>query len=783
MPSGGMRLGGRLAAFACLRFPRTADILREKNCPLRDIAMVQPAVFISCVSPEFRTIRGQVADVLTRLGYTPIKQEIFGTEPGDLREMLRDQIDQCHGLIQIVGHAYGAEPPNVDADFGRVSYTQFEFLYARQRGKKTWLIFAGEACQRDTPLEVLDLPSSDNPGDPATFQGERRRLQDAYRQARQSDGHLYHPVGNIHELLLRVEQIKNELRELREKEKEWKNEVTDTLTTLTEQQRITNEKLTEQQRITKEKIRVHLLEAAAKTHRRALDEADREKGWQRREELRHAADEQQKVRLLRIDDLAASFAEIEGTAKSNTVFDEMTRILAEEGLDQTLAYFAPQQEPILDKVRSRNVLMHEMNRNELQPLLMSAQLYAVRGAFAEAGLLFDEILAFEPDWPDAVFSHVCFLIDRGASARTVHAARADYDLAKTKAQYLLKLDASNITWRFLLSESLKELGEIALAEGDTSRAKTFLTQSYHIIQHLAEVEPGNTEWRSRLFALLQTLGVVWMEQGYLTDAKTLFVESFHIIDNLVQSDPENAQWQHQLGWACINAGRLAVAQGNSPRAKMALGEARRIFQGQAESDPTNEAWQYDLSITLERLGDRALAEENLPEAAGHFDECARIRRRLAETSPASSEWQRSLSVSLQKLGALAEAQGNLPEARTAYAESLRIFEHMVSSDPGNTGWRRDLSVVLHCLGDLAMAEGNLSNAGILFERCLQIRQCLVESNPQNAQWQRDLWHSHLNIAKLLEKLGDARAEDHRRVAAKINEAMLHSGLMIPPRTA
>ena len=101
--------------------------------------MNQPSVFISCVSPEFRQTRSRVAAILTRLGYTPVFQEIFGTEPGDLRQVLRDKIDACEGLIQIVGEGYGAEPPTVDAEYGRVSYTQFEFLYARSRKKKTWL--------------------------------------------------------------------------------------------------------------------------------------------------------------------------------------------------------------------------------------------------------------------------------------------------------------------------------------------------------------------------------------------------------------------------------------------------------------------------------------------------------------------------------------------------------------------------------------------------------------------------------------------------------------------
>src|SRR5215469_16669071 len=150
--------------------------------------MNQPAVFISCVSPEFRQTRSRVAAILTRLGYTPAIQEIFGTEPGDLRQVLRDKIDACEGLIQIVGR----EPPTVDADYGRVSYTQFEFLYARSQKKKTWLLFAGEACARDTPLELLDLPNDPAHPDPASYQAERRSLQLGYYTQRKKDGHLYY---------------------------------------------------------------------------------------------------------------------------------------------------------------------------------------------------------------------------------------------------------------------------------------------------------------------------------------------------------------------------------------------------------------------------------------------------------------------------------------------------------------------------------------------------------------------------------------------------------------
>lgn len=90
---------------------------------------MKPRIFISAVSEEFTTLRDQhVYPLLDKLGYQPVVMKNFPTGNGDLRQFLRELIDPCEGLIQITGAAYGREPPNVDADYGRVSYTQFELL-------------------------------------------------------------------------------------------------------------------------------------------------------------------------------------------------------------------------------------------------------------------------------------------------------------------------------------------------------------------------------------------------------------------------------------------------------------------------------------------------------------------------------------------------------------------------------------------------------------------------------------------------------------------------------
>jgi tetratricopeptide (TPR) repeat protein len=163
-------------------------------------------VFISAVSRELRNARQLVANTLTFLGYQPVWQEIFGTESGDLRALLRQQIGQCKGVIQLVGQCYGAEPPTADEQFGRVSYTQYEALYARQRGKKVWYLFIDES-----------FPIDAHEPEPA----ELRELQTAYRRRLQSDTHVFHPLTSSEALEASVLKLRDDLTRLRRGVKQW----------------------------------------------------------------------------------------------------------------------------------------------------------------------------------------------------------------------------------------------------------------------------------------------------------------------------------------------------------------------------------------------------------------------------------------------------------------------------------------------------------------------------------------------------------------------------------
>lgn len=95
------------------------------------------------------------------------------------------------------------------------------------------------------------------------------------------------------------------------------------------------------------KIRAHLLQTAEDTQRRELTEAEAATDWKQRQQLREAADNAHSVRLSRIEELAVFFAEIEGRGATTSVFQEMTRILAEQGVDEASTCHAPKARRIV----------------------------------------------------------------------------------------------------------------------------------------------------------------------------------------------------------------------------------------------------------------------------------------------------------------------------------------------------------------------------------------------------------------------------------------------------
>jgi hypothetical protein len=171
----------------------------------------RPVIFISATS-DLRSARDLVGKVLYSMGYEPVWQDIEPTDGGELLEVLRRRIAPCVMMVQLVGQRYGAEPPQPTAEFGRISYTQFETLEAERVGRKVIYHFLDESF----------------PTDPAAAERpELASLQTAYRQRLKDANRLRHGgIASATDLELSIRRLSDDLAALRRKaERRHRNQV------------------------------------------------------------------------------------------------------------------------------------------------------------------------------------------------------------------------------------------------------------------------------------------------------------------------------------------------------------------------------------------------------------------------------------------------------------------------------------------------------------------------------------------------------------------------------
>jgi tetratricopeptide (TPR) repeat protein len=135
------------------------------------------------------------------MGYEPVWQDIEPSEGGELLQILRERVGRCNMMLQLVTERYGAEAPWPTPEFGRVSYTQFEALYAEKLGQKVIYCFLNPG-----------FPADPVPAEPE----ELRALQVAYRERLKETNRLRQTnIATAQDLELSVRRIKDELDQLR----------------------------------------------------------------------------------------------------------------------------------------------------------------------------------------------------------------------------------------------------------------------------------------------------------------------------------------------------------------------------------------------------------------------------------------------------------------------------------------------------------------------------------------------------------------------------------------
>ncbi len=722
---------------------------------------MKPRIFISSVSSELGTTRQLVANVLSRLGYDPVWQDIFGTESGDLRQVLRDKIDDCEGLIQLVGHGYGAEPPTASAEFEhdgftRISYTQFEFLYARARGKKTWLIFADDGCTRDRAVDELDRSHDPNDPDPAGYQAERRALQDAWRERWKRDGHLFHGANSDTDVELKIERLRDEFAEMRQAFRWWQRSVTRNLVIVaslvlvsigiglyvsTQQRHLPEtlkESTAEQVNQAQATIAERIDDAQAKTEQhveKSLEkvEASIEKVAQvlanpavlanriRKEihataeaKIKALPDEKGRGRLIaeiekerdlalgRVDDLIKLIQEglKEG---ASPVFQRAAEILQKEGTDEALAYLesrssstletAERQAKQVKQSQARVESEKEQLKRTLQAMVLNAELLETKLQWASALKLREKVAELAPDWFEA-------RNDLG----TLHCTLAQYLDAEPHQRAALALAANR-------QDKAVAMTNLAVLLQTTNR----VAEAEPLMRHaMAIVEQSNGSEHPHFATQLNNLAWLLKATNRPLEAEPLMRRALTIDESVSGPFHSNvARDLNNLAQHLQDTNRLAEAE-NLMRRALAIDE-----KAYGPDHPNVGRDMNNLGRLLLNTNRLAIAEPLL------FRALAVLEKSLDEEHPL-------FATALNNLAILLEDTNRLVEAEPLKRRALAIDEQSYGAEHPDVALKvNNLATLLYATNRLAEAEPLMRRAVAMYEKSLSDKHPLVAAALNN----------------------------------------------------
>jgi len=759
--------------------------------------MERPRIFVSAVSRELKSARQRVANILTRKGYEPVWQDIFGTESGDLRDLLREKINSCKVLIQIIGEAYGAEPRKPDTEFGRCSYTQFEFLYAKKEGKDTWLLIAGADVQRDAAPALLDVPlkGDGKPDharpDAADWQRACRKRQQLYLERPEVQTHLRHTVETDAALELIVERLDESLTRRRKKGCSITLQIAfgisilcGVLWLITRMNQSPGpapgppEITRTDTKITSPGIRKQILRGSAmKRDRDLAGTATAEPPEQ--EKLRKAVRDAHTFRISRIDALVSSLTEWKDRSGTPPVLSKMIRLLHDDGAEPALTYVDKQKAGILEHFRQRPASELEQARAELQPLLTAAALKAAIGESGAARNDYMELLNQDPPWVEALSAFAWFLRDQSLQSEQfgdANIAVADAEEAYSVAQLLP--DTSHVRNQLISATRLRIAGALTARRkpGDISEARQRYLDNIRFAAYRVNGYAGSREATQDEAEGHEKLGDLLNGSGSLGDrerAGSHFSESFELREKLLRGNPGAIQEARDA--ARISRKLADFLQENS-RTYDEL-SALKVFQRNLEiweevlrANPGLEGGAAAMAESLVKMRTfvfraslRPTQQETVQRYLLSLDFCDAQLSNL----PFQEDVARNVALSRIVAGRILQ-EGKRPEdaivAIPHFARSLQLYEPMLKANPGSADLQGEAASVLIGLGDLHQMRrqpGDFEQALDYYRRSLALSEPLLFDSTIA---QEKVWPICRKIAILLEQTGKEGALPYWRRA-------------------
>jgi tetratricopeptide (TPR) repeat protein len=707
-----------------------------------------PRIFVSAVASEFGSLRLDVADLLERLGFEPLLHDVTAIDSNDQRPQLREQIDGCDGLLQIVGVDYGPEPPTIDLAFGPVSYAQFEYRYADKRGKKTWVILTPPGC-------------AENRNQNGAEQG---KLQEAYRAGLQQAGQVWREVADETELGLAIERLTDERASLRRPFRPWP--------TIGRRQAVALVLLAaicgvswlalrwqnnrtvarELASIDTKRIRAQLELAIDESYKREISSANQlREPPQRRNELVNA-DRRRREKRADFDSVLELVTGTITAGHASPEFLEMSHILQERGVDAALACLTPYEGQLLDRARAGAAKQERGLRRTLSPLLLGIPLLRAQGDLAEAQRFSEKLLAAEPDWLLAQEQYVVTLMQRGEAAlaeNRVMTAWTRFAAARTSAEQLLKQDPRNRLVEGELAAAYLRLGDLARQSIEWKEANEFFDMGLAIAKQRAAADPLDREAQRAFLDACGKTAVSRLCLSYYAEAADAFKEGNQLAKTLAAADQDEALQEELADWYERIGKEFQQYRRARPEAYAASIEIRTKL---AAAHPQDVPAQRKLAAAYEN---RASVEHGV---SPFFLKSLEIRKRLAAGAPQQSEVQHDLAVLYETMGTqatfelyavpLGQRAVLIQQAREFYKHSLEIAKQLAAVRPADGARQHDVAVCYEKLANFSQQLDQSEEAREYRQKQVEILEKRAAADPVNADSQLELAAGYSELARL-----------------------------------
>ncbi len=287
---------------------------------------------------------------------------------------------------------------------------------------------------------------------------------------------------------------------------------------------------------------------------------------------------------------------------------------------------------------------------------------------------------------------------------------------------------------FRRTQTLRQLGEVRMAQGDLAAAMEAFRESLDRSKDLVARDPRNGEWQVGLGASHFWVGYVRYLRNEFEPALAEFVPYLQISERLVEAEPENESYRLELGYAHSTIGSVKEAQGDLEGALEAFRRTLDVKRELAARRPEDPDRRFDLAVEHNKVGVVLQKLGRLPEAEEEFRSELRIKQALAEGDPSNAAWRRHLADAHAFLANLLEMRGAEEEALVHRRSDHRIARELVELDPDNAEWRRNLAASERTLGASLAVAGETGEGLRLLRRSRTALAALVAVDPTNGDW-------------------------------------------------